>query len=55
MEAGKTTVRILVPHPALVEIHALQLRYIAYHGWIYSGFPRWAIDKISLMDSLGKT
>ncbi|XP_069173439.1 uncharacterized protein [Procambarus clarkii] len=54
MEAGLTTVRILVPHPAITDIHAIQLRYTAYHGWIYSGFNRWAIDKISLMDSFGK-
>ncbi|XP_042231028.1 uncharacterized protein LOC121872363 [Homarus americanus] len=53
LEAGKTTVRILVPHPALTEVHAVQLRYTAYNGWIYTGFSRWAIDKISLMDSFG--
>ncbi|XP_071547998.1 uncharacterized protein [Panulirus ornatus] len=53
MEAGKLTVRIMVPHPALSDLQAIQLRYTAYQGWIYSGFSRWAIDKISLMDSFG--
>ncbi|XP_066937297.1 uncharacterized protein [Macrobrachium rosenbergii] len=55
MEAGSETVRILVPHPAMSDVVSVQLRYTAYQGWIYSGFARWAIDKISLMDSFGKT
>ncbi|XP_050735833.1 TRIO and F-actin-binding protein-like [Eriocheir sinensis] len=55
LEAGGTTVRILVPHPALTDIRAVQLRYTAYPGWIYSGFQRWALDQLSLMDSFGKT
>ncbi|KAK7071812.1 hypothetical protein SK128_001891 [Halocaridina rubra] len=55
MEAGSETVRIMVPHPAITEIVSVQLRYLAYQGWIFSGFARWAIDKISLMDSFGKT
>ncbi|XP_068220718.1 uncharacterized protein [Palaemon carinicauda] len=54
MEAGSETIRILVPHPAMSDIVSVQLRYTAYQGWIYSGFARWAIDKISLMDSFGK-
>ncbi|XP_047490566.1 uncharacterized protein LOC125040101 isoform X2 [Penaeus chinensis] len=55
MEAGGKTMRILVPHPAISEVTGVQLRYTAYKGWIYSGFSRWAIDQIVLMDSFGKT
>ena len=55
MDAGGRTTRILVPHPALSEVTAVQLKYTAYKGWIYSGFSRWAIDYIHLMDSYGNT
>ncbi|CAL4090360.1 unnamed protein product [Meganyctiphanes norvegica] len=54
MVAGGTTIRIMVPHPAITDIQAVQLRYIAYHGWIYSGYKSWAINKISVTDSFGK-
>ena len=54
MTAGGRTVGILVPHPDLEHIVAVEIKYVAYNGWITSGSSRWAIDKISVMDSYGK-
>ena len=53
MTAGGRTVGILVPHPALGEIQVLAIKYTAYNGWISSGSNKWAIDKLSIMDSFG--
>ncbi|XP_018015225.1 uncharacterized protein LOC108672111 [Hyalella azteca] len=53
LKAGSSTVRILVPHPAITGITSVQLLYTAYDGWLSSGSKRWAIDKVSIMDSFG--
>ena len=54
MEAGSRTISIVVPHVALSNIVSLQVEYRAYRGWLSAGFNRWAIDKVSIMDSFGK-
>lgn len=33
----------------------LQIKYTAYSGWISSGLVSWNIDKISILDSFGKS
>ncbi|KAL7299131.1 hypothetical protein TKK_0008209 [Trichogramma kaykai] len=42
--------KIVVPHPALMNIDALEIKYTAYSGWIQSGLVSWSVDKVSLTD-----
>ena len=39
----------MVVHPA-IDISSAHVLYTAYEGWIYSGRPRWRIDKLVIQD-----
>ncbi|KAK2581574.1 hypothetical protein KPH14_002083 [Odynerus spinipes] len=52
---GATLQKIVVPHPAVVKIESIEIKYTAYSGWISSGLVTWSIDKVALVDSFGKT
>lgn len=52
---GEVISRIVVPHPIISEPNKVQIFYQGYSGWLSSGFKRWKIDKVSMMDSFGKT
>ncbi|CAL7952330.1 unnamed protein product [Xylocopa violacea] len=52
---GKTLQKIVVPHPAISNFDAIEVKYTAYSGWISSGLVSWSIDKVSIVDSFGKT
>ncbi|CAD6204350.1 GSCOCG00009934001-RA-CDS, partial [Cotesia congregata] len=47
--------KIVVPHPVIVNLKAVEVKYTAYSGWISSGLVSWDIDKISVLDSFGKS
>lgn len=55
MVLGQSISRILVPHPILAEPNQIQILYTAYSGWLSSGLTQWRMDKVTLMDSFGKT
>lgn len=50
---GKSLQKIVVPHPALSNLDAIEIKYTAYSGWISSGLVSWSVDKISITDSYG--
>ncbi|XP_011495499.1 PREDICTED: uncharacterized protein LOC105360313 [Ceratosolen solmsi marchali] len=50
---GATLQKIVVPHPALSNLNAIEIKYTAYSGWISSGLVSWAVDKIIVVDSYG--
>lgn len=52
---GTTLSKIVVPHPVLQELNAIEITYTAYSGWISSGLKKWSIDKIKISDSFGKS
>ena len=41
--------KLVVVHPA-IDISSAHVLYTAYEGWIYSGRPRWRIDKLVIQD-----
>ncbi|XP_017883705.1 uncharacterized protein LOC108627135 [Ceratina calcarata] len=52
---GKILQKIVVPHPAISNFEAIEIKYTAYSGWISSGLVSWSIDKMAIVDSFGKT
>ncbi|XP_050453343.1 uncharacterized protein LOC126852518 [Cataglyphis hispanica] len=52
---GSILQKIVVPHPAVINIEAIEIKYTAYSGWISSGLVSWTIDKVAIIDSFGKT
>lgn len=52
---GTTLSKIVVVHPALQELNAIEIIYTAYSGWISSGLKKWSIDKIKISDSFAKS
>lgn len=54
MVSGGKLVRLIVPHPIFSPPTKVHVVYTAYNGWIYSGLPKWPIEKLHLMDSFGK-
>lgn len=55
LKVGSSLSKIIVPHPALQEFTKVQVLYTAYSGWISSGLASWSIDKITLIDTFGKS
>ncbi|XP_015607899.1 uncharacterized protein LOC107273844 isoform X2 [Cephus cinctus] len=51
---GAILQKIVVPHPAVTNLHAIEIKYTAYSGWISSGLVSWSIDKVVILDSFGK-
>ncbi|XP_044017646.1 uncharacterized protein LOC122858662 isoform X1 [Aphidius gifuensis] len=47
--------KMVVPHPVVVDLEAIEVKYTAYSGWISSGLVSWSIDKVSILDSYGKS
>lgn len=54
-EINRNINRILVAHPAIVQVNQIQLLYVAYNGWLYSGAQIWSVDRVILTDSYGNT
>ncbi|CAK9797119.1 Inactive pancreatic lipase-related protein 1 [Anthophora plagiata] len=52
---GSLLQKIVVPHPAISNMDAIEIKYTAYSGWISSGLVSWSIDKVAIVDSFGKT
>ncbi|XP_003402205.2 uncharacterized protein LOC100644110 [Bombus terrestris] len=52
---GSILQKIVVPHPAISDLEAIEIKYTAYSGWISSGLVSWSIDKVAIIDSFGKT
>ncbi|XP_032672754.1 uncharacterized protein LOC116844814 [Odontomachus brunneus] len=52
---GSILQKIIVPHPAVNNLEGIEIKYTAYNGWISSGLESWTIDKVSIIDSFGKT
>ncbi|PBC32093.1 Pancreatic lipase-related protein [Apis cerana cerana] len=52
---GSVLQKIVVPHPAISDVEAIEIKYTAYSGWISSGLVSWSIDKLAIIDSFGKT
>ncbi|XP_033335516.2 uncharacterized protein LOC117225844 [Megalopta genalis] len=52
---GAVLQKIIVPHPAISTLEAIEIKYTAYSGWISSGLVSWSIDKVAIIDSFGKT
>ncbi|XP_072757974.1 uncharacterized protein [Anoplolepis gracilipes] len=52
---GSILQKIVVPHPAVTNLEAIEIKYTAYSGWISSGLVSWTIDKVAIIDSFGKT
>ncbi|XP_011631174.1 uncharacterized protein LOC105423202 isoform X2 [Pogonomyrmex barbatus] len=52
---GAILQKIVVPHPAVINLEAIEIKYTAYSGWISSGLVSWTIDKVAIVDSFGKT
>ncbi|XP_017792811.1 PREDICTED: uncharacterized protein LOC108574698 [Habropoda laboriosa] len=52
---GSVLQKIVVPHPAIFSLEAIEIKYTAYSGWISSGLVSWSIDKVAIVDSFGKT
>ncbi|CAH1184971.1 unnamed protein product [Phyllotreta striolata] len=55
LKLGESISKILVPHPILGQPVKIEILYTAYSGWLSSGLIQWSIDKVTLMDSFGKT
>ncbi|KAG8224914.1 hypothetical protein J437_LFUL006273 [Ladona fulva] len=55
LKAGGSLSRIVVPHPVMEEPIKVEILYKAYSGWISSGLARWSIDKVTVLDSFGKS
>ncbi|XP_076240337.1 uncharacterized protein LOC143182900 [Calliopsis andreniformis] len=51
---GSLLQKIVVPHPAISTLEAIEIKYTAYSGWISSGLVSWSIDKVAIVDSFGK-
>ncbi|XP_076686791.1 uncharacterized protein LOC143378740 isoform X2 [Andrena cerasifolii] len=51
---GSVLQKIIVPHPAISSLDAIEIKYTAYSGWISSGLVSWSIDKLAIIDSFGK-
>ncbi|KAG7203906.1 hypothetical protein KM043_013265 [Ampulex compressa] len=51
---GAILQKIVVPHPAVSNLEAIEIKYTAYSGWISSGLVSWSIDKVAVVDSFGK-
>ncbi|XP_012539893.1 uncharacterized protein LOC105838699 isoform X2 [Monomorium pharaonis] len=51
---GAILQKIVVPHPAVTHLEAIEIKYTAYSGWISSGLVSWTIDKVAIIDSFGK-
>ncbi|EFN85764.1 Pancreatic lipase-related protein 1 [Harpegnathos saltator] len=52
---GSILQKIVVPHPAISSLEGIEIMYTAYSGWISSGLVSWTIDKVTIVDSFGKT
>ncbi|KZC08766.1 Pancreatic lipase-related protein 1 [Dufourea novaeangliae] len=52
---GAVLQKIIVPHPAISSLEAIEVKYTAYSGWISSGLVSWSIDKVVIIDSFGKS
>ncbi|XP_012221736.2 uncharacterized protein [Linepithema humile] len=52
---GAILQKIVVPHPAITNLEAIEIKYTAYSGWISSGLVFWTIDKVAILDSSGKS
>ncbi|XP_034946131.1 uncharacterized protein [Chelonus insularis] len=52
---GSVLHKIVVPHPVIVNLEAIEVKYTAYSGWISSGLVSWSIDKVSILDSFGNS
>ncbi|XP_029158872.1 uncharacterized protein LOC114931098 [Nylanderia fulva] len=52
---GAILQKIVVPHPTVTNLEAIEIKYTAYSGWISSGLVSWIIDKVAIIDSFGKT
>ncbi|XP_076162425.1 uncharacterized protein LOC143144182 isoform X2 [Ptiloglossa arizonensis] len=52
---GSVLQKIVVPHPAISSLDAIEVKYTAYSGWISSGLVSWSIDKLAIVDSFGKS
>ncbi|XP_076619136.1 uncharacterized protein LOC143340746 [Colletes latitarsis] len=52
---GSVLQKIIVPHPAISSLDAIEIKYTAYSGWISSGLVSWSIDKVAITDSFGKS
>lgn len=52
---GAILQKIVVPHPVVTNLEAIEIKYTAYHGWISSGLITWNIDKVLIVDSFGKS
>ncbi|OXU30542.1 hypothetical protein TSAR_002870 [Trichomalopsis sarcophagae] len=50
---GAILQKIVVPHPTLSKLDAIEVKYTAYSGWISSGLVSWSVDKIAVLDSYG--
>ena len=52
LTSGTKLEKLIVTHPAInpVSVHLL---YVAYEGWIYTGRPRWKIDKLLIINEYG--
>ncbi|XP_011877647.1 PREDICTED: uncharacterized protein LOC105567400 isoform X2 [Vollenhovia emeryi] len=50
---GAILQKIVVPHPAVNHLEAIEIKYTAYSGWISSGLVSWTIDKVAIIDSFG--
>ncbi|XP_068081171.1 uncharacterized protein [Anabrus simplex] len=55
LKAEQPLARIVVPHPVLLDPVKIQLLYTAYSGWWSSGSPTWAVRRVTLVDSFGKS
>ncbi|KAL0099020.1 hypothetical protein PUN28_020221 [Cardiocondyla obscurior] len=51
---GAILQKIVVPHPAVTHLEAIEIKYTAYSGWISSGLVSWTIDKVAIIDSFNK-
>ena len=51
LTSGVKIEKLIVAHPAIDKLVEVQLLYIAYNGWIYSGRYQWSIDKLVITDS----
>ena len=47
LTSGAKIEKLIVSHPALSEPTEIQILYVAYEGWIYSG--RWAVRETAIM------
>jgi len=54
LTSGAKIEKLIVAHPALDRPVEVQILYIAYEGWIYSGRYQWSVDKLTITDGFGK-